>query len=144
METEALEAALSSAHCAPDILEQSLEQIEADKVALMTSLIDDREERDNLLSKLHGYRCVQDLNDLEYGHYIRWITSDRNSNYKLTNGGFVAEIKITENGPAIVCKNGRGRLFQCNYNNCIVLRKLTRDEGIILRALELAKRLPSD
>ena len=139
-----LEAALSNAKCSADIMDQSFDSIDRDKDAVLASVVEDSELKTSILLKLQDYRCAHELDEVEYGSYIRWLKVNKDGEYSLTNGGFVAEIKITSNGPAIVCKAHGPRLFQCNYNDTLVFKKLSRDEKIILQALELAKRLPCE
>ena len=51
------------------------------------------------------YRFIDELPDLHYGSYIRWITIKDPENIKLTNGGIVCEMKVGDDGIIIVCKN---------------------------------------
>ena len=139
-----LEATLSNAKCSADIMDQSFDGIDRDKDAVLASVVEDSDVKNRILLKLKDYRCAHELDEIEYGSYIRWLKVNKDGECSLTNGGFVAEIKITLNGPAIVCKAHGPRLFQCNYNDTLVFKKLTRHETIILQALELAKRLPSE
>ena len=43
--------------------------------------------------KLKDYRYVDDLTDIQYGRYIRWINLKDPNNIKLTHGGLIIDIK---------------------------------------------------
>ena len=57
------------------------------------------------LKKLKGYRYVDEINDLKYGSFIRWIPITDPSYLPLHNCGMICEIKITDNCVLISCKN---------------------------------------
>ena len=57
------------------------------------------------LRKLKGYKYVDEMNDLKYGTYLRWIPLNDPENIHLTKGAVFCELKITDNGVFIVCKN---------------------------------------
>jgi len=86
--------------------------------------------------KLKEYRFVDDLKDINYGRYIRWINMNNIENLKLTNGGIVCEILATENGTTITCKNNLNRLFRIKMDECLVFQKLTDQEKTILSVLD--------
>jgi len=90
----------------------------------------------NFHSKLKEYRFIEDLNGLKYGSYVRWIDLLRQP-ISLTNGGIVCAIDVTTNGIAVTCKNNIGRMFRCNFTECIVFQKLTDQERIIIAALDI-------
>ena len=69
----------------------------------------------NYHTKLSNYRYVDDLEDVQYGCYIRWIPLQNPTVIKLTNGGTIVDIKILENGIHIVCKNNMNRIFQIKF-----------------------------
>ncbi len=83
--------------------------------------------------KLKSYRYVDELHELKMGGYVRWINV--NDLATLTNGGFVVQIDIEDEGTRILCKN-RGRLFQFWMDECIVFQKITAQEHVIFIANE--------
>ena len=91
-----------------------------------------KSQKKSFLSKLKNYKYVDEVPDIEYGAYIRWIPLN---NIRLTNGGLVCDI-IIEDGINILCKNNMGRFFQCNMNNCIIFQMLSNEEQVILSALK--------
>jgi len=87
-------------------------------------------------AKLKGYRYVDDLSDIQYGRYIRWINLNDPENIKLTTGGIIIDIKILASGIHVVCKNNKNRKFQVKIDECYIFQKLTEQEKIILYALD--------
>ena len=83
-------------------------------------------------NKLKNYRYIEDLSDMNYGSYIRWINIRDPSKIKLTNGGIVCDVKFTNTGVNVVCKNARNRIFQIKIDECIVFQRLTDQEQVIL------------
>jgi len=89
--------------------------------------------------KLKDYRYVDDLTDIQYGRYIRWINLKDPNNIKLTRGGLIIDIKILNNGIHVVCKNGLNQKFQIKIDECYIFQKLTDQEKILLMALDYVK-----
>jgi hypothetical protein len=87
-------------------------------------------------SKLKEYRYVDDLSDIQYGRYIRWIKLNDPSKIILSNGGVIIDIKILQNGIHVVCKNFNNQRFQIKIDECYIFQKLTDQEKIILFALD--------
>ena len=86
--------------------------------------------------KLKEYRYVDDLSDIQYGRYIRWINLKDPTNISLTQGGLIIDIKICQGGIQVVCKNFRNKKFQIKIDECFIFQKLTDQEKIILSALD--------
>jgi hypothetical protein len=101
-----------------------------------------RKETLELLQKLKDYKYVDEMNDLKYGAYLRWIPIDDPTNIYLTRGAIFCEMKITDNGVFCVCKNhGFGtKHFQISMDKNLIFQKLTNQELVLLSALDhLAK-----
>ena len=64
-----------------------------------------KQETLKLLDKLGDYKYVDEMNELKYGAYIRWISIEDPTKIHLTKGALFCEIKITDNGVFCVCKN---------------------------------------
>jgi len=82
---------------------------------------------------LTGYRYVENLYELHKGKHIRWI---REANKKLTNGAIIMDVKFTDKGTNILCRNSQFRLFQVKFDECIIFQKLSTGEQLILMAYE--------
>lgn len=91
-----------------------------------------------LLSKLKDYKYVDEMNELKYGAYIRWIQIEDPTNIYLTKGALFCEMKITDNGVFCVCKNYgyNFRHFQISMDKNLIFQKLTDQELVLLSALD--------
>jgi len=98
----------------------------------------DKNETLQILKKLKEYKYIDEMNDLKYGTYIRWIPINNPENIHLTKGAVFCEIKITDNGVFIVCKNLGYSIkhFQIKMDECLVFQKLTSQEQVLLSALD--------
>lgn len=93
-----------------------------------------------ILSKLSGYRYIEDIHQLSNGSFIRWINLRDPDNIVLTPGTILCEIKFTDAGTILVCKNFRHRYFQTLFDECMVFQRLSDQERILLSAIDyLAK-----
>tara|TARA_B100002051_G_C16743261_1_gene645729 strand:+ start:4015 stop:4437 length:423 start_codon:yes stop_codon:yes gene_type:complete len=85
--------------------------------------------------KLKAYRYVDELPDLRFGAYVRWIPLEGDNAGKLLCGGIVCDVK-TDDGVAIVCRNRQHRFFQARLGECLMFQKLSDQEMVILSALD--------
>ncbi len=95
-----------------------------------------RDDIKTLHQKLKEYRFVDEMSDINYGRYIRWINMKNVDNLKLTNGGIICEIIATDNGNVITCKNGMNHLFRIKMEECLIFQKLTDQEKVLLSVLD--------
>jgi len=91
-----------------------------------------------LLKKLRDYKYVDEMNELKYGAYIRWIPIEDPTNIHLTKGAIFCEMKITDDGVFCVCKNYgfKSRHFQISIDKNLIFQKLTDQELVLLSALD--------
>jgi len=87
-------------------------------------------------NKLEDYRYVDDLSDIHYGRYIRWINLKDPEKIVLTRGGIIIDIKILSNGIHLVCKNQKNNRFQIKIDECYIFQKITEQEKILLSVLD--------
>ncbi len=104
---------------------------------IITELHLDKLTTMNYLKKLKEYRYVDEINDLKYGSFIRWIPIIDPSNLPLHHCGIICEIKITDNGVLITCKNFMHRHYTFKMDECLIFQKLTAQEKIIINALDI-------
>jgi hypothetical protein len=92
----------------------------------------------NIFNKLRYYKYVDEMNDLKYGTFIRWIPIEDPNNIHLTKGALFCEIKIKEDGLYCVCKNFGypHRYFQLSMDKNLLFQKLTEQELVLLSALD--------
>ena len=67
------------------------ERIEDIKVTAIVDLHLNEEESEKILRKLDGYMYVDEIPDVKYGSFIRWVSikDDNFNNLKLTNGSSI-------------------------------------------------------
>jgi len=90
--------------------------------------------------KLKSYRYVDDLKNLSFGGYIRWISLKNPQIIKLTNGGIICDITDIKDEIYIKCKNNMNKIFQIKLSEVIIFQKLTNQEEVILKALKLIEK----
>ena len=95
-----------------------------------------------LLDKLQDYKYVDEMNELKYGAYIRWIPIEDPNTIQLSKGALFCEMKITDNGVFCICKNFgfTSRHFRISMDKNLIFQRLTEQEQVLLSALDhLAK-----
>jgi hypothetical protein len=90
----------------------------------------------NYLKKLKGYRYIDEINDLKYGGFIKWIPITDPNYIPLHHCGIICDIKITDSGVLISCKNFMHRHYTFKMDECLIFQKLTSQEQIIIHALD--------
>ena len=97
-----------------------------------------KKETLELLNKLKDYKYVDEMNELKYGSYIRWIPLEDPTNIYLTKGSLFCEMKITDEGVFYICKNFgfKCRHFQISMDKNLIFQKLTTQELVLLSALD--------
>lgn len=111
--------------------------------------------------KLKEYRAIDQIYQLHKGKHVRWIRIpsrlldsyvEINNKNKvlllnaeiprpiLTNGGIVVDIKFTNNGTQILCKN-KDRFVQYKFDDCLTFQRLTDDEQLLLSCYEITNTL---
>lgn len=97
-----------------------------------------RKDTLELMSKLKDYKYVDEMNELKYGAYIRWIPIEDPTNIYLTQGALFCEMKITDNGVFCICKNYgfKARHFNISMDKNLIFQRLTDQELVLLSALD--------
>ena len=77
--------------------------------------------------KLKDYKYVDEMNELKYGTFLRWIPIEDPTNIYLTKGALFCEMKITDDGVFCVCKNFGfpARHFQISMDKNLIFQRLT-------------------
>ena len=68
------------------------------------------------LSKLLGYRYIDEVNQLQRGRHVKWMNLTKAKN-TLSGGGIIMNIKFLDNGVHILCNNG-SRFTQYKFDDC--------------------------
>ena len=88
------------------------------------------------MKKLKGYRYVDEIKDVKYGAFIKWIPITDPTYLPLNIGGIICDIKLIDTGIIIVCKNFMHKHYQIKMDECLLFQKLSDQEKIILNALD--------
>ena len=119
------------------IINLDKQKIMNDKNNILQKLQLDREKLKIYHTKLKDYRYVDNLDDINYGCYIRWIKIKDPGNIKITNGGIICDMKIRDNGKThIICKNNMNRFFQIKFDEVIIFQKMSQQENVILTVVD--------
>ena len=97
-----------------------------------------KDEAISIMRKLNDYKYIDEMDDLKYGTYIRWIKLNDPDDLNLTKGAIFSDIKITDQGVNLLCKNfgGSSKQFTIKMDECLIFRKLTNQEMVLLSALD--------
>tara|TARA_B110000483_G_scaffold243427_1_gene333184 strand:+ start:540 stop:971 length:432 start_codon:yes stop_codon:yes gene_type:complete len=95
-----------------------------------------KEKLKSFHKSLKQYRYIDEIPDLKYGAYVRWVNLKNPNNIKLTTGGLVCDIKISNDDVIISCKNNYNSFFSFKLNECLVFQKLSDQEKVLLSALD--------
>lgn len=92
----------------------------------------------DFLKRLEYYKYVDEMDDLKYGTYIRWIPLNDPQNIELEKGAIFCEMTITDDGVKLVCKNFgfKSKYFNITFDENLVFQKLTDQEVVLLSALD--------
>ena len=118
------------------IVELSTKKIKIQKQQIFDQLNLTGEKRECFMDKLSNYRYCNDLKDIQYGFYIRWIPLKNPEKIYITNGGHICDIKIINNEIHIVCKNNMNNFFQIKFDECLLFQKISPQETVILNVLD--------
>jgi hypothetical protein len=97
-----------------------------------------------LLKKLNGYKYVDELKELKYGRFIRWISIKNPETLEMDlikskmsfKGGMICEVKVRDDGIYIVYKNFMHKHYQFKMDECLIFQKLSGQELVLLSALD--------
>jgi hypothetical protein len=118
------------------IMNMTTSKIKTIKNNMLQKLGLSREELKEMHKKLKNYRYCSDMQDVQYGYYIRWISLKNPENIKLTNGGIIIDIDIINNCVQLRIKNNMNRIFQIKLDECYIFQKITPQEQVILGVLD--------
>lgn len=118
------------------LLQLNTNKIKSIKNKVLKDLFLSKEQLNKMKVQLEDYRYVDEIPDLQYGNYIRWISLKNPDNLKLTTGGNICQIKVHDNGIHIVCRNRMNALFQICMNENLIFQKFSNQERVILSAMD--------
>ena len=103
---------------------------------ILKELMFDKETLINYLRKLKGYKYIDEIDELKHGAFIKWIPITDPENLPLNQCGLICDIKITDDGIIIVCKNFMHRHYTFKMNEVLIFQKLSDQEMVIISALD--------
>lgn len=97
-----------------------------------------KKEMQEYLTKLKGYKYIDEMNELKSGTYLRWIPLIDPDNITLTKGAIFCDTQISDDGIKLVCKNFGmyNKHFEIKMEESLIFRKLTDQEMVLLSALD--------
>jgi len=117
------------------VLDLNKETISAMKNDILQKLNIKNDKLKLFHKKLKLYRYVDNIQDINYGSFIRWISLKTPNDIKLTNGGIICDMKSKDESILIICKNSLNRFFSLTLEENIIFQKLTPQEEVILSAM---------
>ena len=120
------------------ILNFTTKQITGTNLSILKELHLSNVDTLEILEKLSGYKYVDEMNELKYGTYLRWVPMNDPNLITLTKGAIFCETKITDEGVFLVCKNFgvNPKHFRISLDKNLIFQKLTEQERIILSAMD--------
>uniref|UniRef100_A0A6C0AZF4 Uncharacterized protein n=1 Tax=viral metagenome TaxID=1070528 RepID=A0A6C0AZF4_9ZZZZ len=118
------------------LLELTTKKINQTKSNMIKELMLPAPVTKEILTKLKHYMYIDEMNELRYGAFLRWINIVDPNNLFLSPGGILCEINITENGIVLVCKNFAHKYYQLKMDECLLFQKLSTQELVLLSALD--------
>ena len=99
---------------------------------ILTDLHLSRKEMIDMLKKLENYKYIEEVDDLKYGAFIRWIPLTDPCNLPLHYAGMICEVKFTDEGTIISCKNFMHRHYTIKMDECLIFQKFTNEEKLMI------------
>jgi hypothetical protein len=113
------------------------EQIYLFRNSVLEHYSQNKSELKQIHDKLNKYKYIDGLDELHLGRYIRWFKKEDDL-IRLNNGGFIIDISL-KNDINIVCKNNINRIFNLNFNECIIFQKITLQEELVMNVIKCLK-----
>ena len=122
-----------------NIAKTNKQSIKNKKNDILQKLNLSKDELKLLHLQLKDYIYVDDINDIKYGHYIRWI--NLNNPQILTRGNFICNIDYDKKKNFILkLKTYANKYITIHFENCLIFKKLTPEELIILKAISYLEK----
>ena len=122
------------------ILNMDTDKVTKTKNDIISQLNLPKGELKTIQKKLKEYRYIDDMKELHFGSYIRWITIKNPESIRLTNGGIVCDIKVINDDIHITCKNNMNRFFQLKMSENIIFQKISDQERGLLKVMDYLKK----
>jgi hypothetical protein len=119
---------------------KSISEIDNLKDGILDELQLSSDNKRSYKKQLKDYLFVNEIDDLKTGTFLRCIKMEDDS-YSLTPPCIFCDIKMTENGMLLLCKQiwNQKVFFHLHMDKIILFRKLKSEEKLILLALQKHK-----
>lgn len=117
------------------ILQLTSSEIKKQKNDILQKLGVKGETLVDLHKRLADYRYIENLEQLNYGAYVRWIDIRDPKEVTIGKGGYICDMKASEDSVMIKCKvttRVRSIFFIFDFNTSLVFQKLTNQEKVLL------------
>ncbi len=118
------------------LMNLTTDKINKMKLTILQELQFSKETLSTYMKKLKGYRYVDEIKDVKYGAFIKWIPITDPEYLPLNTGGIICDIKLIDTGIIIVCKNFMHKHYQIKMDECLLFQKLSNQELVLLSALD--------
>jgi len=111
------------------------------KYDMLKNICNDKNELKHFYKLLNHYRYIDEVDEFRIGSYIRFFNLQKASTTKtleLMRGGFICDLKSSNNDIVILCKNGI-RFFNIKLNECVIFQKNTKQEQILIEIIDHLK-----
>ena len=120
------------------ILNKTYKNIKSEKNNILQQLNLNKDRLTEYTNKLKDYRYIDEISDIVYGNFCRWINLT-NNDIKLEQGGFISDINISNNGPLLTIKIFN-RYITINANNILLFQKINNQERILLKVMKYIEK----
>ena len=118
------------------ILELTTEKIHRMNDNALKELHLTKQTHTTILNQLKNYIIVDELQQLKYGFFVRWISLIDPKNLYLNRGAIFCEVKVTDGGLDIIVKNYRNQYFSIKFDEVLLFQKLSNQELVLLSAMD--------
>jgi hypothetical protein len=118
------------------IVKLTSQKIKSAKNDILQKLQLSKDKLKDFHTKLKEYRYVDEIKDINYGCFLRWINLKNIENISLTTGAYLCDIQINDLGVGLICKNIFNKHFYVNMNEILLFQKLTEQEKILLSVMD--------
>lgn len=122
------------------IVNLSNRKIKEHKNKILQEIFSKKEEIKKYHKLLKDYRYCSEMNDLQYGFFVRWFNLKDIDNISLKRGAILLDIEIIQGGVQLLLKTFRNNLFKINFNEVILFQKISREENLILSVLDYLEK----
>jgi DNA-binding phage protein len=114
------------------LLDRTMADVQREKNRVLQSIGLSREELKTMHRKLREYMYIDELRDLTYGAYLRWMPLDPDADPYLRRGGFLVDIDFGDRGLVIRILTLARTHVNIYFDSNIIFQKLTESNLLLL------------